>query len=54
MNKKEKDRIALQEYIDWFRELDNETLINRLSIIVNNNFASQAINIILKERGIKE
>jgi hypothetical protein len=53
MNKKGKDRKALQEYIDRFRELDNDTLIQRLSIIWNNTFARQAINIILKEREAK-
>jgi hypothetical protein len=49
--KKEKDRESLQEYIDRFRKLDTNTLIQRLGIIIHNNFARQAINIILKEGG---
>ena len=52
-NKKEKDRELLQEYIDRFEKLDTETLVQRLGIIINNDFARQAINIILKNRGIK-
>jgi hypothetical protein len=51
--KKAKDRELLQEYIERFEKLDTETLVQRLSIIINNDFARQAINIILKTRGIK-
>jgi hypothetical protein len=50
-SKKDKDRESLQEYIDRFRKLDTDTLKLRLGVIINNNFARQAINIILKERG---
>jgi len=49
--KKEKDRESLQEYIDRFRKLNTDVLKERLAIIFHNNFARQAINIILKERG---
>jgi hypothetical protein len=52
-SKKEKDRELLQEYINRFEKLDTETLVQRLSIIINNDFARQAINLILKERGVK-
>jgi len=53
LSKKEKDRQILQEYKDRFEKMDTETLIQRLSFIINNDFARQAINLILKERGVK-
>jgi hypothetical protein len=53
MSKKEKDRIALQVFIERFRERDSDWLVNHLSIGLGNALARQAINTILKERGVK-
>jgi hypothetical protein len=53
MSKKEKDRIELQKFIERFRPRDSEWLINHLSLGLGNPLARQAINTILKERGIK-
>ncbi len=53
MTKKEKDRIELQKFVDRFSQRESEWLINHLSIGLGNKLARQAINIILKERGVK-
>jgi hypothetical protein len=54
MSKKEKDRIELEKFITRFRYRESEWLINHLSIGLGNALARQAINTILKERGIKQ
>ena len=53
MSKKEKDRIELQKFIDRFSLRDSDWLVNHLSGGLGNKLARQAINTILKERGIK-
>ncbi len=54
MSKKEKDRIELEKFIIRFRYWESERLVNHLSIGLGNALARQAINTILKERGIKQ
>jgi hypothetical protein len=54
MSKKEKDRIELEKFIKRFRLRKSDWLVNHLSIGLGNKFARQAINTILKERGIKQ
>jgi hypothetical protein len=53
MSKKEKDRAELQKFIERFRLRETESLIYTLSLGFSNPLASQAINTVLKERGIK-
>lgn len=53
MSKKEKDRAELQIFIDRFKSRSTERLVEQLSIGLGNPLARQAINRILKERGLK-
>jgi hypothetical protein len=53
MSKKERDRKEVQEFIYRFSKWDTQRLIQHLSIGLGNEFATQAINIILKQRGAK-
>jgi hypothetical protein len=51
--KKDKDRREFQEFKERFSKCSNEKLIEILHMGFSNKLASQAINIILKERGVK-
>ncbi len=46
MSIKVKDGELVNEYLFRFRKPDGKMLIHRLVIIINNNFAKKAVNII--------
>lgn len=52
--KKDKDCKELNDFKEKFEKYSDEKLLHILHLGFSNKLASQAINIVLKERGIKQ